>query len=83
MTITEFLTARLDEDEAVAMGASSHPDPAAYARDNYGHLWIEPSRLLAEVEAKRRVLHRFGFYVERLLALPYADHPDFQKEWGA
>ncbi|MFB6626495.1 MULTISPECIES: DUF6221 family protein [unclassified Streptomyces] len=53
----------------------------------------DPARVLAEVEAKRRILSAYENYdndapeldvpesVLRLLALPYADHPDYRKEW--
>ncbi len=46
-----------------------------------------PPRVLAECEAKRRLLgwarieHRNTNPVLRLLALPYADHPDYREEW--
>lgn len=58
----------------------------------------DPARVLAEVEAKRRIVDDLaatigGDYIDdgepvlaehllRLLALPYADHPDyFQQDW--
>lgn len=53
----------------------------------------DPARVLAEVEAKRRILTAYENYdreapeldvpdsVIRLLALPYAGHPDYRKEW--
>ena len=68
-------------------------------------LWLEhaihhlPGRVLAECEAKRRIVHISRYaadrvppkgdgYAEgrarqtlRLLALPYADHPDYDPEW--
>ncbi len=60
-----------------------------------------PARVLAECEAKRRIVRQYGIardaeygdisvairaeqtykYVLRLLALPYADHPDYREEW--
>jgi hypothetical protein len=63
----------------------------------------DPARVLAEVDAKRRILNEFtmielparssgdtaavGAFVKmqavlRLLALPYADHPDYRPEWA-
>lgn len=67
----------------------------------------DPARVLAEVDAKRRIIARYtsavedsaededGYYDEnrfedarqlvpvlRLLALPYADHPDYRPEWA-
>lgn len=52
----------------------------------------DPARVLREVEAKRRMLphlivdghtldHCDRCMVLRLLALPYADHPDHREEW--
>ena len=82
MTLTEFLLARIAEDEAA--GGCGGPDRAC---DRLSDRW------LAECEAKRRILEqcvRQAEYVDtpadavttiRLLALPYADHPDFRPEW--
>jgi hypothetical protein len=54
----------------------------------------DPARALAEVDSKRRIVHDLGGFfgmsdfeaglIEhtfRLLALPYADHPDFNPDW--
>lgn len=52
----------------------------------------DPARVLREVEAKRRIVDRYAWLRENgdtgdvawvlpLLALPYADHPDYQQEW--
>lgn len=56
----------------------------------------DPARVLREVEAKRRLLAAcaeyddcpagmsgsgLAYHVEELLALPYADHPDYRDEW--
>lgn len=52
----------------------------------------DPAFVLADIEAKRRIVERLGQQyligsrvtynaVLRLLALPFADHPDFQPEW--
>jgi hypothetical protein len=117
MTLTEFLLARLDEDEAVARDAMHPTDlydsaaEAVYERaENEGaplrglrHFgrW-SPTRVLAEVEAKRRIVEMHSTIADldptppevagmqralgkavALLALPYADHPDFQEEWHA
>lgn len=51
----------------------------------------DPARVLAECEAKRRIveLNVYAYddppyrYCLRLLALPYADHPDYQESWRA
>ena len=44
----------------------------------------DPARVLAECEAKRQLIERVGnpdWAGFRILALPYADHPDYQQEW--
>jgi hypothetical protein len=87
--LTDFLLARIAEDEAVALRA----------RDNAGSFGVgghmvawTPGRVLAECEAKRRIIERVsevkwtGSYAVRdvvleILALPYADHPDYRPEW--
>lgn len=55
----------------------------------------DPARVLAEVDAKRRIVAGCAqaklagdqtasalFVVACMLALPYADHPDYQQEWS-
>jgi len=57
----------------------------------------DPARVLREVEAKRALLAAcveyddmpagmsgsgLAYQVEELLALPYADHPDYRPEWS-
>lgn len=93
MNLTEFLLARIAEARAVA---ASLP---------YSRWGPDPARLLAEYEAKRRIIelvqqeqpasqghwegHGSDEYwisdhapeILRLLALPYADHPDYREEW--
>lgn len=89
LTLTEFLTARLDEDEAAARCGWDEHGP-----------WPTEARVLAEVEAKRRLveLHapngrecwwcggdQGGTYPcenLRILALPYASHADYRAEWA-
>ena len=54
----------------------------------------DPARVLAECEAKRRIVERAGFLIDEPdglgnlcegilmdLALPYADHEDYREEW--
>jgi hypothetical protein len=108
VTLTEFLLARIAEDEAAANAAHresmrGHAGPgfarsrvawAAQAEGVRGSALIErftPARVLAECEAKRRVVEHCDFdhlalsvgdpYVLQLLALPYADHPDYRDDW--
>lgn len=100
--LTEFLLARIAEDEAVAHKATV---PTVFepllrwmllAGDDSnmpGAVLAEPSRVLAECEAKRRIVSRIATadphpdarymldLVLRLLALPYADHPGYREEW--
>lgn len=99
MELTEFLLARIAEDEAVARRAADEfdindPFPAA-------HVTYAPARVLAECEAKRRIVEimldqidlgrRAGRWLNwedmamqtlRALALPYRDHPDFDRAWA-
>lgn len=127
MTLVEFLRARLDEDETVALEATTGPwmvttDPlgthvengdgrgrvlmrsGSDRADNRGRPNAEqiarhhPARVLAEVEAKRRIITEAEWLAEnapaspvvadycapvllRLLAPPYADHPDYDPAW--
>lgn len=130
MTITEFLLARIEADEAEAHAAlAEDPAPGRGGQPWFGgdgpegYAWVilTPERALAECEAKRRIVERHPIYrgprildvgigsfdygcekchcidpihedgiieaageCETLLALAstYADHPDFQEEWG-
>lgn len=88
MTFTEFLLARIAEDEATARDAHYDGQDAAHIVK-----W-SPARVLAECEAKRRIVEEFrradidgsGDYelgygltvaIEHLAAV-YADHPDYR-----
>ena len=127
MTITDFLLARIAEDEAAAKAAAAHGRwPSgdwwaegswwlegvemlcvgkgstgadviayAYAEPERAHIARhDPARVLAECEAKRRIVELFpdaaqdgdgwndaGYSVLRDLAAVYADHPDYREEW--
>ena len=105
MTLVEFLLARITEDEDVA-----HVERRV--RDRLPEMWsdfsqrFDPAWVLAECEAKRRIiaLHQPGHECSqydhngdidrfmychdfedcsttKVLALPYAGHPDYQEEW--
>jgi len=75
MTITEFLLARIAEAEAVARDGRDAVPPwgGAYAvvstspRNPGGveYLAIDPARVLAECEAKRRIVERYADCVSR------------------
>lgn len=126
MTITEFLLARIAEDEAVARNAAMSIDDdrrpdwseaGSGVLDTGDELWpigdsrisrhakhFDPERVLAECEAKRRIVEELALpYIAerrrlmrgqpdwgdehpellRFLALPYADHPDYNAAWAA
>jgi hypothetical protein len=103
--LVEFLKARLDEDEQAARRAEplfqaereAAAGPSLICGDYYDELsphiyrW-DSSRVLAEVEAKRRIIAEcrgvtasldiaLGDCVLAFLALPYASHPDYLEEW--
>ena len=88
MTLTDFLLARIAEDEAVARSLTYN--------------WSDPQeslrrRFIADVEAKRRIVeehdrhrgecdrdYQFGDQpceTLRALASVYSDHPDYREEW--
>jgi hypothetical protein len=118
--LVEFLRARLDEDEQAARAAAGLTVDAQGYEEVLTHLqrWGS-ARVLAEVEAKRRIVdlhlpttseYHLGKTDEdgygtvnpvcptcgtpdeyavqapcptlRLLALPYAGHPDYRAEWA-
>lgn len=116
--LVQFLRARLDDDAATATAAGGGPwtDEEGFADvDPWFELPTElanhalrhdPTRVLAEVNAKRRMveLHAKGHECSTmdqtgeidpctwvpagetcttldLLALPYADHPDYKDAW--
>jgi hypothetical protein len=56
MTITEFLEARIAEDEAAAELGGWHNGADTFANDNYGCLLVQPARVLAECAAKRAII---------------------------
>ena len=79
--LTDFLLARIAEDEAAVIDrgecrcdgefdASQRPDCA--------------DRIAIECEAKRLLIKRVGnpaWAGFKIMALPYADHPDYRDEW--
>ncbi len=128
MILTEFLLARIAEDEGWARQAIVEPQderrtpagvwssPASGLVQTDDDLWttgdgrtsyfvqrFDPARVLAECRAKRRIVseackyadarsrpgagaHVFQIWAElqtvvQMLALPYADHPDFNPAW--
>jgi hypothetical protein len=85
MTLTDFLLARIAEDEAARVIPDGDPGwPFTRSAEEIA----ESERWKAECEAKRRIVEREMADVDepdwvllRLLAIPYADHPDYREEW--
>lgn len=95
MNLSEFLLARIAEDEAMAR------DAQAANIDTVVHEHIErwdPARVLAECEAKRRIVEEHPPFLRhcdtcheldgpdvspcltlRVLAAVYSDHPDYDE----
>lgn len=83
MTLTEFLLARIAEDEAA---------PLEWQRVGGEAGSLAARRLLAECEAKRRQIAHLIRFMEgdyapwneeqlQIMATVYADHPDYRDEW--
>ncbi len=101
MTLVEFLLARIAESEEIARAVEEtskrrgtyHPASAPVAYDDWGDVLVAPRFLLAECDAKRRIVQRYSVPdphdepgccdcdMLRILALPYVGHPDYQEEW--
>lgn len=56
MNITDFLEARIEEDEREAGSGWSSLGDARWERDNYGRTTLTPSAVLAECAAKRAII---------------------------
>jgi len=106
--LAEFLLARIAEDNSLAAFADQDAQALRPITDDLTgqtdgdrrvmHMFRwSPARVLAECEAKRRIVedylaqlnsHQSGWdartprdYMLRALAQPYADHPDYRTEW--
>lgn len=86
MTITDFLLARIAEDEAAATDVR-------YVWPTDFDVSLNPARVLRECEAKRRIVaehtghrHTYTFYCHEqtleALAAVYSDHPDYDPAWS-
>ena len=76
MTLTDFLLARIAEDESWCKRLHVTTDPGAPD---------DVTRVLAECEAKRLLIERVGnpdWAGFNILALPYAAHPDYRPEFA-
>lgn len=98
ITVTEFLLARIAEDEAVAHKAEHFRQGQLWVvtgMDNAVGVNYNPARVLAECEAKRRIVGLHTASVRAVseglsaqtrracqaLAAVYADHEDYRQEW--
>lgn len=115
MTLTEFLLARIAEDERAAASSGLTDQIWEAVRDGEGVYVVglsatiaenvnlgyedhiarhDPARVQAECKAKRLIIERAesvsadpgwvqveGDAILAALALPYADHPDYNPEW--
>lgn len=98
MTLTEFLLARIDEDEVVVFALDLVCPPGTRRRERLPPPVVTPDRVLAECKAKRRIVELHGndwnprgkceacdevgpCDTLHALALPYADHPDYDEAW--
>jgi hypothetical protein len=93
VTLAEFLLARIKEDEEAWSGGSdlvTRPDFATFAR----HMLAECEAKRLIIEHCSRTVESAGDppgieresipaieHVLKLLALPYAGHPDYRQEW--
>ena len=80
MTITEFLLARIAEDEVEANWVDAEGDNGSSPIQH-------PARILAECAAKRELVDIWhdkhgGGHVLKTLATVYSDHPDYQPKWA-
>ncbi|WP_460705610.1 DUF6221 family protein [Myceligenerans halotolerans] len=97
MTITEFLAARLDEEESVARDMAHQVmmgRPMLQIRGGGTGIraLVDTDRILADVAAKRTIVEmmddprRDTYEIHAVLvelARPYAEHPDFDPDWRA
>ncbi|GIE35914.1 hypothetical protein Ait01nite_089590 [Actinoplanes italicus] len=92
--LNAFLRARLDEDEHRIRQAAEdyfYGDGHGDAVNRWFDRWSpqNPDGMLTEINAKRRMLEeavrleRYDGQFEflELLALPYAEHPNYRPEW--
>lgn len=92
--LTDFLNARIDEDEAVAreVGPATWSEAHSAKSQGVSSLMWDANRILAECEAKRRataLLTRSEGPVDaatvqallKIMALPYVEHRDFREDW--
>lgn len=90
MTITEFLLARIADDEATSAHPAEHERAGGYEYADVGGmsdvLTVGTDRVQAECAFKRWLIGTYGgtrdsYVMFRALATVYADHPDYLEEW--
>lgn len=64
MTLTEFLEARIDEDEARASSGWACLGESRWETTNEGQDFLTPSAVLAECAAKRAIIEQHQTYVK-------------------
>ena len=85
--ISDFVAARLDEDDAVIRGVvPSGPDRDLWASGWPSHqLGITRARMRVELEAKRRLVALADLTgdenILRVLAMIYDEHSDWRPDW--
>lgn len=92
-SLTDFLLARIESRERVARRRLADWEERGVTERVMRLSPDSPRFMLAECEAKRRIVNRLATADEEpramaefgrilsLLALPYADHPDYREEW--
>ncbi|WP_309073250.1 DUF6221 family protein [Paenarthrobacter sp.] len=86
MNITEFLEARIADDEVDAARDSAEMERSTvsiqYDCDTQAR--FTPARVLAECAAKRALMELYEdeWELHIQLASVYSDHPDYQQEWA-
>lgn len=74
-TLARFLRERLDKEEVVA---PTPPGAVVLSRISGAY---NADAVREDREARRRVADSNDVAALQLLALPYADHPDYRQEW--
>lgn len=88
MNITEFLEARIVEDEVIATLRGWHAEDCGWLPDESGYSYPcdcgVPERMAAECAAKREIIAKvqgLDFSLLEALAYVYKDHPDYDRNW--
>ena len=86
--MTDFLMARIAEDEAMAGSGWGRPESGRWCRSNEGRSMLTPQAVLAECESKRHLLDEALVWgqgcldvMARYMAEVYADHPAYDEAW--